>query len=434
MNPRGIAGKLRFFIGCIGLFGATGLSLGLEFSEPAPFSDAGSNLGEQQIVEVVRRWVGPTPHELAPDVVPLGSMKGRKYIFDDPSEVGGELIKVNKELDLQTYDLEFPDSRMRKPSPRRIEGWVGPLPDELAPGAIALGSLANRRFVALPGEGMGNASAEGGGNNRSEDLFNLSLFTSARPYFTDNVLRQKSEHRKSVVVENALGLSLATRGMNLGQYLVLVPRIDFMTQVASYENNEVKDSLGYAFGMLKGGLAMELPANFSISMGMEYNLLHGTDSGDKMFDARAPSLRIGKIFTPGERTMIMADASVKYAWTHRVIDVDMPGVFADDGDNFQAGVSLALVQLLDAEGKFMLMPRVGLTRTEYLKNEQDGRVDWLLNAGAGLTWQALEWLSFDLSAGWSTLWMNRKGKDLQGESSSFKAIDAGLTLMASHAF
>ena len=98
------------------------------------------------------------------------------------------------------------------------------------------------------------------------------------------------------------------------------------------------------------------------------------------------------------------------------------------------GANLVLVQLLDAQGKFMLMPRIGLTRTQYLKNEQEGRVDWMINSGLGLTWQMLDWLSMDLGAGWSALWMNAKGKELQGESSRFNAWDLGLTVLGSHTF
>ena len=88
---------------------------------------------------------------------------------------------------------------------------------------------------------------------------NLSAFTSARTYYTNNVMRQKSDEKKSMVLENALGLSLSTQGVSLGDYITMIPRVDMMMQVATYENKEVKDSLGYGFGMVKGGLNFELP-------------------------------------------------------------------------------------------------------------------------------------------------------------------------------
>ena len=75
-------------------------------------------MGEQQIVEVVRKWVGPTPQELAPGVVALGSLKDRKYILDDPDELGGELIEVNSEMQTQPFDPNFNDSQQSKQSQR----------------------------------------------------------------------------------------------------------------------------------------------------------------------------------------------------------------------------------------------------------------------------------------------------------------------------
>ena len=403
--------------------------LGIEFSDPVEFDDpSGSNLGEQQIIEVVRKWVGPTPQELAPGVVALGSLKERKYLLDDPEEVGGELVEVGEFKQSSTAGNPLPKAGSVSIKSRSPHGWVGPLPEELAPGVIALGSLSAPRYL----HGQGGDSDEQ--ETEEEDLLNVSTFTSGRTYFTNNVLRQKSDKKKSMVLENALGVSLGTQGIGLGDYVTMVPRIDMMMQVATYENEEVKDLLGYGFGMVKGGVSFELPSNYSVSTGLEYNLLHSMDSGDKMFDAWAPSLKISKMYIPAEKTLIITDLSMKFALTEKVITFQAPGVFADDGDNLQLGMNMALIQLLDADGKFILMPRVGLTRTEYLKNEQDGRVDWMVNAGVGFTWQALEWLSLDLGAGWSTLWKNEKGKSLQGESSRFQAWDIGLTLLASYLF
>lgn len=405
--------------------------IGIDFSDPVEFEDpSGSNLGEQQIIEVVRKWVGPTPQELAPGVVALGSLKERKYLLEDPEEVGGELVEVGEfeQSSPAAGGNPLPKVDSDPIKSRFPHGWVGPLPEELAPGVIALGSLSAPR--SLHGKG-GHADEQ---ESEEEGFGNVSVFTSGRTYFTNNVLRQKSDKKKSMVLENALGVSLGTQGIGLGDYVTMVPRIDMMMQVATYENEEVKDLLGYGFGMVKGGVNFELPSNYSVSTGLEYNLLHSMDSGDRMFDAWAPSLKISKMYVPAERTLVMADLSMKFALTEKVITFQAPGVFADDGDNLQLGMNMALIQLLDADGKFILMPRVGLTRTEYLKNEQDGRVDWMVNAGVGFTWQALEWLSLDLGAGWSTLWMNEKGKSLQGESSRFQAWDLGLTLLASHIF
>jgi hypothetical protein len=39
------------------------------------------------------------------------------------------------------------------------------------------------------------------------------------------------------------------------------------------------------------------------------------------------------------------------------------------------------------------MPGIGITRTEYLKNTQDGRVDFIYSAGLSGIWQQLDWIS-----------------------------------------
>ena len=45
------------------------------------------------------------PPELAPGVVALGSLKDRKYILEDPDEVGGEMAEVKGELQSRPMTL-----------------------------------------------------------------------------------------------------------------------------------------------------------------------------------------------------------------------------------------------------------------------------------------------------------------------------------------
>ena len=47
---------------------------------PREFSEFESNLGDQQLVEVVRPWVGKTPQEIAPGSIPLGSLRNKTYV------------------------------------------------------------------------------------------------------------------------------------------------------------------------------------------------------------------------------------------------------------------------------------------------------------------------------------------------------------------
>ena len=55
--------------------------------------------------------------------------------------------------------------------------------------------------------------------------------------------------------------------------------------------------------------------------------------------------------------------------------------FADDGDNFQTTLNLSLVKTFGENGQHAFMPSLGLTRSEYLENLQDGRVDLVFSAG-----------------------------------------------------
>ena len=48
-------------------------------------------------------------------------------------------------------------------------------------------------------------------------LLKLRPLSKARTYFTNNALRQKSDEKKSMALENALGVSMATKGISMGE-------------------------------------------------------------------------------------------------------------------------------------------------------------------------------------------------------------------------
>ena len=103
-----------------------------EFTQPKSFSNFGSDLGDQQLVDVVKPWVGATPEEIAPGAVPLGSMQ-HKSIF---------IPEANRFLDREIgRDLPTSEPKIL------VDGWVGPFLNEIAPGAISLGSLSNRKSM-----------------------------------------------------------------------------------------------------------------------------------------------------------------------------------------------------------------------------------------------------------------------------------------------
>ncbi|MEC9124087.1 MAG: hypothetical protein VX969_08075, partial [Verrucomicrobiota bacterium] len=194
------------------------------------------------------------------------------------------------------------------------------------------------------------------------------------------------------------------------------------------------DVLDYRFGMIKASAGIALPKDWILSTGFEYSVLHGQSSGDKMFDALSPSLQIQKVFGLSQDTFLMVDGMLKISNTDRVMNFQAEGIFADDGDNFQSTLNLSLVRTYGDNGQYVLMPAVGITRSAYLKNLQDGRVDMVLTAGLSGIWQARDWLSLQVFGNYSTLTTNSHGKSLLGESSSFHALDVGVSATATHAF
>ena len=429
---------------CVWLFFSCAFLWGEEFSKPRDFSNFESDLGEQKLVEIIRPWVGPTLNELAPGAIPLGSMRNKTYL---PAEKFSQNpqplvpVKIEESIELpknQNFPLEFTGEPV--PVDNSAPGWVGPLPSELAPRAIPLGSLANRKVVQRTNIPDARKSEEViSGDEQKENFLRLNTFFSTRPYYTYNVLRIRDGEDEAGVWENLLGASFSTRPLNVGRYLTLIPKLDLMMQVASYEDKEVgganlQDLLGYRFGLIKAGIDFEFPRDYSFKLGYEYDLLNSLDTGDKMFDAWVPSLGVGKIFSLGESTLLMLDANARYSMTDRQIANPLPGQFPDDGDNLQVGVSLMLIKLLGPDGQFMLMPSLSFSRSEYLNHDNDGRIDWTTTLSLNGSWQATNWLSLDLGLTCSILRMNDVGQLLQGPSSRYEALDLGGSIMASHAF
>ena len=429
---------------CVWLFFSCAFLWGEEFSKPRDFSNFESDLGEQKLVEIIRPWVGPTLNELAPGAIPLGSMRNKTYL---PAEKFSQnpqplvSVKIEESIELpknQNFPLEFTGEAV--PVDNSAPGWVGPLLSELAPRAIPLGSLANRKVVQRTNISDARKSEEViSGDEQKENFLRLNTFFSTRPYYTYNVLRIRDGEDEAGVWENLLGASFSTRPLTAGRYLTLIPKLDLMMQVASYEDKEVgganlQDLLGYRFGLIKAGIDFEFPRDYSFKMGYEYDLLNSLDTGDKMFDAWVPSLGVGKIFSLGESTLLMLDANARYSMTDRQIANPLPGQFPDDGDNLQVGVSLMLIKLLGPDGQFMLMPSLSFSRSEYLNHDNDGRVDWTTTLSLNGSWQATKWLSLDIGLTCSILRMNDVGQLLQGPSSRYEALDLGGSIMASHAF
>ena len=267
-----------------------------------------------------------------------------------------------------------------------------------------------------------------------EPLLNASLSAGTRMYNTSNVLRTKADTMGSGVYEFNLGAGLGVRPTKIGDYVTFIPRIDYMTQWAHYGEKTVKDLLGYHFSMIKGSAAIGLPDDWSLGFGLEYDYLSSISSGDKMFDAVAPTFSIQKIVPFTEKSFLMIDSMIKYANTERVIGFPIPGVFADDGDNLLTALNATYIHSFGSDGKLLLMPNIGFARTSYKKNTHQGRVDYLFTLGASGIYQFWEWLGVQTFVNYSQMFTNEKGEGLLLKSSKFSAWDIGFALSGNYRF
>lgn len=147
-----VAIKMCRWLLSFSIFALLGQAGAAEFSQPRDFSEFESNLGEQQLVDVVHPWVGLTPQEIAPGSIPLGSLKRKIYvpaqkIKDEPEPFLPEKRKIEPIAlpDEQNFPVEITGDPL--PVESTAPGWVGPLPQELAPNSKRLGSLANRKVI-----------------------------------------------------------------------------------------------------------------------------------------------------------------------------------------------------------------------------------------------------------------------------------------------
>jgi hypothetical protein len=283
-------------------------------------------------------------------------------------------------------------------------------------------------------------------------VLDATVSSGVRLYQTNNVLRTKVDGMSSGVYEFNLAAGLGTRPLELGKYVTFIPRIDLMTQWAKYGRNIVKDLLDYQFSMVKGSVVFGLPENWNLGIGVEYDYLSSLSSGDKMFDANAPSFSIQKVVSFTDQSFLMIDSVVKYANTNRVIPDAVKqaqasalgvnnlspfasqGVFADDGDNLQTTLSITYLHAFGPDGKFLVMPNLGFTRTSYVNNNHQGRVDYLFNMGASGIYQITDWLGVQTFLNYSRMNTNDKGQLLLGQSSRFKVWDFGFALNGNYRF
>jgi len=258
-----------------------------------------------------------------------------------------------------------------------------------------------------------------------EKKYSFSASVGSRLYRTSNVLRTpvQGQEERSGVAEANLGLSFSRSAIVLGEYISMIPRIDLMVQRAEYDRYSAL--LDNRFGMAKSSLAFGLPSDWSMGASVEYNILHNQKTGDRTFDAIAPAWSVQKTIPLTDSSFLMADFMVKYSSTDQTMTFPAAGVYADSGDNYQNSISTTYIHMLGEDGKLMIMPRIGLNRTHYLKSPSKGRDDYLLTLGSSFIYQWTDWLSVQSFITYSSMSSDESSVD------GFKALDTGFSLNAS---
>ena len=228
----------------------------------------------------------------------------------------------------------------------------------------------------------------------------------------------------SGVFESNIGLGITTEATQLSPYLTLIPRLDLMMQWARYGENS--DLLNYRFGLVKGGVALGFPNDWSAGLTLDYNVLHNQKTGDRTFDSWSPAVSVQKLLVLSDNSFLMGDIMLRHSSTEQTVTFPAAGVFADSGDNRQNSFSLTYIRLFGDNGEFTFMPRLSYTRTSYLKSPSDGRDDDLFTIGASMIYQWTDWLSAQTFLTNSTM--------SSDTISDFQAFDFGLSLSASHSF
>ena len=277
-------------------------------------------------------------------------------------------------------------------------------------------------------------------NEASKMDLDISLSAGLRAYQTSNVLRVNSGEQESGVLESNIGAGLTRSSLQVGEYITMVPRLDLMMQLANYGEDTVSDLLDYRFSLVKGSFAFSFPKDWTVTPALEYNLLNSQSSGDRMFDAIAPSINLQKATVFDEQSILLYDVSLKYNNTDKVIPFNtssgssIPGVFADDGDNIQYSLNLTYIKLFGEENQWMLMPSFGVTRSAYQNNTHEGRTDYLVNLGVTGIYQWKPWLGFQTFINYTNMSTNDKGEGLLLSSSSSKTVDIGAAVTGNYQF
>ena len=361
-------------------------------SDLPDFSTFHSNLGVQEIVEV-----GVPIKDLEESkIIPAQSPPPKAVLPSTPVESEKEIVRE-----------ESPRVAQKAPRTDRRKSD--------APGIWERGETrtASSQPPAVPTVSSSSSETQ------------ISAQSGLRAYHTSNVLRTAKEvEERSGVFEANVMTSVSAPDIRVGDYYVLLPRLDMMMQWAQYQ--EMGDLLDYRFALIKGGLGLAMPNDWNLGFSLDYNLLHNMSSGDKTFDAWSPALTAQKVYSVFENSFLMLDATARQSNTEQSVVFPAAGIFADSGDNLQNSFSVTLVHPFDEEGQLLFMPRISWSRTSYQNSPNSDRLDYLFSGGANLTYRWRDFL--DLQGFMSYSSMSSDTID------DFEVYDLGLALSGNYRF
>ena len=292
---------------------------------------------------------------------------------------------------------------------------------------------------ANPPEKVGEASKP------SSSPFRLDVTGNAgiRAYRTDNVMRVQADEQGAGVMEFSAGANLAGDPFTLfgrevkPNFLMMAQRAyygQFSIRSGDQDKSVVKDILDYEFRMLNLSGAFPLNQNWQANAALEYNELRSFRSDTKKYHAFSPILTVSRMKQLDDTTLLSIDANVRYAFTKTISPYEIPGVFEDDGDNWQAGVNFTYVKILGPEGRLVVLPSVGFSRTGYLKNTHDGRADYLWTAGVSAMYSLTEHFGLQAFMTYGNKSANSLGRSLLGSSQKYTNLDIGVAITGQYDF
>ncbi|MBG28394.1 MAG: hypothetical protein CMI31_00090 [Opitutae bacterium] len=321
-------------------------------------------------------------------------------------------------------------------------------PTTLFGGPEALGTNLGLQEIVEVLRTPGKASAPEGVGDASKPSsapFRLDATGTAgiRAYRTNNVMRVQSGEQGAGVMELSAGANLAGDSINLfgrevkPNFLMMAQRAyygQFSLRGGDQGKGVLKDILDYEFRMLNLSGAFALNQDWQANTAFEYSELRSFRTGEKKYHAFSPILTVSRMKQLDATTLLSIDTNVRYAFTKTISAYEIPGVFEDDGDNWQAGATLTYVKIMGPDGRLVVLPSVGFTRTGYLKNTHDGRADYLWTAGVSAMYSLTEHFGFQAFVTYGNKSANSLGRSLLGSSQKYTNLDIGVAITGQYDF